>query len=497
MLQVFQTITRSFQLLTAACRFLHLDSNHQVWNKVRVITKKFPVRGTRLSLTLIDEDSSIETLVRGKDVIGTVTVPLAELVAAAASGDDQEKAYEVELTKSAAKGHSKTTQVFVKLVPEPSSMVKTVFFIRHGESKWNQAQESMNLLNMLKEYDHGLSATGKVQAVGLAQDISASVVNGQARNPDAGELLSATRIFCSPLTRAIQTSLIGLQAHPVMRRTGLVLTKDVREIKKIGGFDTVGIEQGAAKIRARVLKEMKTLYPTALEEVGMLTGVAIDAGDATNEWWTPPEQADSKQAVESRIDDLFLKLQFAVDDTIIVTGHSLLWKHMYKTRGSAHLGPEAGAFGKCKMPNCGVVKCEIDFSKPRDRMITSLKLLFGKQLLGQNPTDHEPDDAGDERRELQAMSPDEKKGKVRADAKAAKKAGRDAAVQEQKVKKEEQKAKKLKAKKVDEKAKHHDGGGAKKKWGRKPPLGGQEGPPAAPVPVGGGSGSSGVAVRRQ
>jgi broad specificity phosphatase PhoE len=351
-----------------------------VWNKVRVIEQEFLVDKTHLTFTVVDEDNAVEELVRGRDNIGIVTVPLKDLV------DNKEKGYELKLTKRAAKhaaANHEAIKLFVRLVPEPATATKTVFFIRHGESKWNQAQAGLNLINMLKEYDHGLSQPGKDQAERLSQDIAAN-----PDDPDATKLLSATTIFCSPLTRAIQTTLIGLQAHPVLQGKGLELEKDAREIKKIGGFDTVGMEFGVEKIKARVTKEMKTLYSEE-EKVKRLTGVKFDGGDAVNEWWTHPDQADSAQAIESRIHDLLQKLQYAPDETIVVTGHSLLWKHMYKTCGTASLGADGEKFGCCKMPNCGVVKCEIDFSKPKDQVITSIKLLFGKTLLGKNRRDSE------------------------------------------------------------------------------------------------------------
>jgi broad specificity phosphatase PhoE len=349
-----------------------------VWNKVRVIEQAFPSK-SKVTFTLVDLDNSLETLVRGRDIIGTVSVPISSLV------DNKEKELKVKLTKSAAKKSDRQEcSLFVRLVPEPSSAKKTAFFIRHGESKWNEAQAGLNLVNMLKEYDHGLSETGKGQAEGLSEDIAAN-----KEDPDVVEMLGATTIFCSPLTRAIQTTLIGLQAHPVLTAKGLVLTKDAREVKKIGGFDTVGMAHGVDMIKERVKKEVSTLYSNA-DDVQRLTGVAFEGGDAANEWWTHPETADSKTDIESRLDDLLAKIRYAADNTVVVTGHSLLWKEMYKTRGNGC--EEVKRFGHRKMPNCGVVKCEIDFSAPRDQVLTSMKLLFGKELLGHQTKEEEEEE---------------------------------------------------------------------------------------------------------
>jgi broad specificity phosphatase PhoE len=252
---------------------------------------------------------------------------------------------------------------------------KTLFFVRHGESKWNEAQEKMNLVNMLKEYDHGLSEMGRVQADSLCRDITTG-----ADDPDVARLLSATAVYSSPLTRAIETALIGLRSHPVLKeRRVLMLTKEAREVKKIGGFDTVGVVYGAERIKARVAKELGTLYE-AEELVKELVGVTLDEGDAGKEWWTRPEHADSELDIEGRIGRLLATLQYAVDETIIVTGHSLLWKELFKRCGAKELDPEAQAFARCKLPNCGVAMLEVDFAQPQELLIKSIKLLFGKRL---------------------------------------------------------------------------------------------------------------------
>jgi broad specificity phosphatase PhoE len=359
-----------------------------VWNKVRVFEQEFCAIGAYLIFTVIDEDSQLETMVRGRDVIGAITVAIDDLLRY------EETGYELNLTKAAARhpaANHEPSKLFIRLVREPTSSSKTIFFVRHGESKWNQAQESMNLVNMLKEYDHGLSGDGMLQAADLARAIAEHI-----DEPDTIELLSATTIFCSPLTRAIQTALIGLQRHPCLQAKGLALVKDAREIKKIGGFDTVGVEYGVEKIKQRVAKEMQTLYSDEREEERLMS-VAFDGGDAVNEWWTPPDHADHKHSISSRIHDLLTKMQFATDDTMVVTGHSLLWRELFKACGATRLGCEkSDRFAHCKMPNTGVVRCEFDFSKPRASAITSIGLLFKKELLHKHHKDHnEPEDAKD------------------------------------------------------------------------------------------------------
>ena len=46
---------------------------------------------------------------------------------------------------------------------------KTFFLIRHGESKWNEAQSKINIGGMILDRDHGLTEQGMKQAAELNQ----------------------------------------------------------------------------------------------------------------------------------------------------------------------------------------------------------------------------------------------------------------------------------------------------------------------------------------
>ena len=58
----------------------------------------------------------------------------------------------------------------LRLLPEPPAR-KLVFFVRHGESVWNAAQERHDVYSMMKETDHGLSVKGMQQAEALGRRI--------------------------------------------------------------------------------------------------------------------------------------------------------------------------------------------------------------------------------------------------------------------------------------------------------------------------------------
>ena len=116
---------------------------------------------------------------------------------------------------------------------------KRIYIIRHGESVWNEAQEGLlhgeksesdeharhfsvgNALKsaggMLSDVDHPLNATGRVQAERLAEAVRGlqQARGGGAADDEAAALLDAELVLCSPLTRAVQTCLIGLA--PMLR----------------------------------------------------------------------------------------------------------------------------------------------------------------------------------------------------------------------------------------------------------------------------------------
>ena len=57
-----------------------------------------------------------------------------------------------------------TCSIKMHVTPRPPPGKKYVFFVRHGESKWNAAKRSMNVYQMVKDHDHPLNEAGYRQA---------------------------------------------------------------------------------------------------------------------------------------------------------------------------------------------------------------------------------------------------------------------------------------------------------------------------------------------
>ena len=130
---------------------------------------------------------------------------------------------------------------------------KRVFFVRHGESAWNEAQREYKLSKMIR-FDHLLNAAGAAQATRFGEIAAAGRGGGDGNHRDgtgmdpfltplvdlspatpsftpsfapaprgvvgggdddwARSYAAAERCFTSPLTRAVQTAALILHAHP-------------------------------------------------------------------------------------------------------------------------------------------------------------------------------------------------------------------------------------------------------------------------------------------
>jgi broad specificity phosphatase PhoE len=270
----------------------------------------------------------------------------------------------------------------IEAIEQASHRQKVVYFVRHGQSQWNLAQKNVDPINMLRKVDHGLSSGGIQEAEHLRQQIMVEREVGVSAGGQINlGMAGATIVFSSPLTRAVQTALIGLQDLDVMKESGIRLMKDLREIKNhITSRDTVQSCQGG-EIAPHVEREL-------VKEVGGAKArdlmVPIDCSDAVGHWCGNTETAAE---IEARQDAVLSALEQTPHHSLVVVGHSLFFMGLFKRCISTDLlerYPAAKGFGQAKMPNCGVVKCAVDFDMPTAACFTSLQLLFGAELNGRS-----------------------------------------------------------------------------------------------------------------
>ena len=264
--------------------------------------------------------------------------------------------------------------------PTPGHARKTIYFVRHGESKWNAAKRAHNVYRLAKEYDHPLNETGYQQALRLQQNIRAAFNACSSTNssdgvpPDADAPSNASQGICaveaiwaSPLTRAVQTAIVGMAPLLSGGRKTLELKLNVREKKNFGGFDSVGRVCGA-KCYTRALHELKALDqadggPTfaELSEVGKLK---VDPIEVEEEWWT--EGAEDKESVTERLNEFLHQVEHSPAKTMVVVGHSHFFREVFRRflhpAFFQHDPQLARTLQTKSVPNCSVLCCDLDFT---------------------------------------------------------------------------------------------------------------------------------------
>ena len=197
------------------------------------------------------------------------------------------------------------------------------------------------------------------------------------------QLCATPLLLCSPLTRALQTCLIGL-APILASRAELTVTlaPNARE-RFTGGADCVGCALGEAAIRARAEAATSTLYPENHRRAVELCAPPMDATEARSRWWSiVPESAEEAGA---RVADLFAQLRHSAHGSAVVVGHSNLWREVFKAQAHDDLAErKPGLLSKLrsrKLENCGVVCADLDFGRgDGKRPIVDAALLSGTMM---------------------------------------------------------------------------------------------------------------------
>eukprot|EP00013_Stygamoeba_regulata_P027698 CAMPEP_0177658384 /NCGR_PEP_ID=MMETSP0447-20121125/16772_1 /TAXON_ID=0 /ORGANISM="Stygamoeba regulata, Strain BSH-02190019" /LENGTH=557 /DNA_ID=CAMNT_0019162967 /DNA_START=76 /DNA_END=1749 /DNA_ORIENTATION=+ len=341
-----------------------------VWNTCRSFTEASVACLTAMDAVVHLElwDSNV-----GKDEkIGSAFVRVTDLV---------KKDWPTSIKVECRKKQKEECTLQVQAVPcQP--LRKTVFFIRHGESKWNKAQEDRDLKTMSTMTDHPLNEVGIQQAKTLQEKVAQCIREPSQYGENSSERLfiDATQAFCSPLTRAIETCLIG--TAPVLAKLGkLTLLANAREKRNFGGKDSSGDVKGAD-----ILTKVKESLAEFLgeEDATKLTSVDIDLSEVQSRWWT--DSAENGDEMESRISEFLNVLQFSPHRVIIVTGHShffreILGKYQHPSLTS-QFPAQAEKLHHVVMENCGVVRVDFDFRSQLENSVVGLEPVFGSKMKG-------------------------------------------------------------------------------------------------------------------
>jgi len=328
--------------------------------------------------------------------VGRVSVPLSRIK----EGKDTFIHLSLKLSKqqSTLEGAPTDCGVWMRWI-KPPPRHKTVFFVRHGESVWNEAQRDYDLRTMLRHTDHGLNQTGLMQALALQHKIKLasdadSVMKMKMVAPTVrhskflSAFLNSESLFSSPLTRALQTAIVALAHHPHATRCKnpnvLTLLAAAREKRNLGGRDSQGQATGQEIIR-RARAELERLFegtprgviPSEIKKIG------VNVNDCTSVWWnTSPE---SSEKFQQRLDDLAMNIGYMPQTSVILTSHSHLIRAFFKRfcgreaeTSQPALCENLKQFLVC---NGGVLALDVEFSSAGIPDIKDVCLLFESKLI--------------------------------------------------------------------------------------------------------------------
>lgn len=265
------------------------------------------------------------------------------------------------------------------ILSEPRE-IKQVFFVRHGESMWNRAQKERNVGVLLGQVDHPLTLLGWQQCIDLEAKLAAADNHLEAGGDMMSKLLAAEVVLASPLTRAVQTALIGIR--PLLKRTGVLrLCRNAREKRNLGGRDNTGTARGAEEIFARARKSLSEAGAPE-SDLSEYFSVRIDATESQNRWWS--DKRESNAEAHQRIDDFLRQLRYLREERVVVVGHSFFFRELFKCHlqeGAMITGTDAAGLTSRKMMNCGVAGLTMDFTGGLARPISQVELLLDTKMV--------------------------------------------------------------------------------------------------------------------
>eukprot|EP01006_Ploeotia_vitrea_P046375 TRINITY_DN67022_c10_g2_i1.p1 TRINITY_DN67022_c10_g2~~TRINITY_DN67022_c10_g2_i1.p1 ORF type:complete len:403 (+),score=22.71 TRINITY_DN67022_c10_g2_i1:68-1210(+) len=337
------------------------DTSNPIWNSARGLgINVSEAAGKKLVIEFWDKDSHKD------DYIGRADVNVDDI-----RGDEP-------VSVGVLSPHGNRCFVRIQRL-QAAPTKKTVFFIRHGESKWNKAQKDHNVKAMLSAKDHPLNEVGIAQANALASKIE--LAEGTSCSTTQ-QFLSTSRVYSSPLTRALETCVVALQPLFKMNAKLVNLAANAREKRNFGGKDTTGTAIGwDVLVRAR--EEMSNgglVSSDRIEE--LFSSVQIDTFEVKNKWWN--DSQESEQELQLRLDEFLAQLRYCKDESIIVVGHSHFFREVFRRCLDKQYVERDQEFTTSlqttTLQNCAVAAVTMDFAKSPERMITEVKLILDSAL---------------------------------------------------------------------------------------------------------------------
>jgi len=174
----------------------------------------------------------------------------------------------------------------------------------------------------------------------------------------------------------------------------IIIHRIIREIKRIGGLDTVGIECGPGIMR-RVKTELTTsLGPLKAGELA--DAIDVDTTSADTPWWTAISSFDNEKDQLERIREFITFTRYCPHTMPVFVGHSLFFRSFYCKRISKVMSrkrPNLSAnMKKYKLSNATLLAVTVKYhdldSGDSEALILDADILFGGGFHGARHVQH-------------------------------------------------------------------------------------------------------------
>ena len=269
-------------------------------------------------------------------------------------------------------------------LPECSG-TRSIYLIRHAESRYNRAIKQRSLVKMIGETDHGLSVQGLAQCRSLQDRILKAT-----QCADAQALQATNRVtVSSPLCRAILT------AHMALPPThgAIVALPEAREHCMLPLLSRDSEGTLASRLQQHVASELVELVCGAdcgLDKKEPPQPPCLDLSHLPpdQKWWTV---AEGGHAVGLRIGTALRKIadiaDAAPDAPTVLVGHSHAMRRIFSTYSTAEFAdtPIGRRLGRELVENCAVIRVRlkdqdgtgVHGAPPR---VVDAELLFGSNF---------------------------------------------------------------------------------------------------------------------
>ena len=287
-------------------------------------------------------------------------------------------------------GELRKAHTQLRNMPTETPRTRTIYLVRHGESRFNVAIRRVNLYRMMRETDHGLSQRGAAQCRALRQAIARAADSADA---DALALSDAKRVTLgSPLCRAVLTAHLAL---PAADATSISCLPSAREHCMLPLLSRDSEGTTAPRILQHVASELEWLR---LGDQPAPPPPQLDlsrVGDG--KWWIV---AESGAAVTARLGEMLREVVAIADaaaDTaaageaapkVVLVGHSQVMRRLFRQYSSATFAstPIGQRLATHTVANCAVVRVVLEdaaatastevAARPPPRVVDAA-LLFG------------------------------------------------------------------------------------------------------------------------